>query len=78
VTETREKARISEHGGPVHSVSFSPDGRWLASGSRDTTIRMANLEVLLASKETVLDEVEEATGLELEETDSLRQPPRSK
>ena len=28
----------------VYSVSFSPDGKTLASGSRDTTVRIFNLE----------------------------------
>ncbi len=34
----KERVRFSGHGGDVTVLSFSPDGRRLASGSRDTTI----------------------------------------
>ncbi len=34
----KERAHFAGHVGPVHALSFSPDGRRLASGSRDTTI----------------------------------------
>ena len=29
-----------EHEGPVMAVAFSPDGRWVASGSSDSTARV--------------------------------------
>lgn len=32
------------HNGPVLAVGFSPDGRFLASGSRDTTVRIWEVE----------------------------------
>jgi len=41
VTESR---KLEGHKSPVLSLSFSPDGRRLASGSSDNTIRMWNLE----------------------------------
>jgi hypothetical protein len=34
----KERARFTGHGGDVTSLAFTPDGRRLASGSRDTTI----------------------------------------
>ena len=34
------------HTGPVYSVSFSPDGKTLASGSKDRTVRMMELELM--------------------------------
>jgi len=35
---------LEGHSGPVNSVSFSPDGSWLASGSWDGTVKLWRVE----------------------------------
>lgn len=44
VFEGREYNRIEGHDKPVRSISISPDGKILASGSEDKTIKVWNLE----------------------------------
>ena len=44
IDEGRERNRLEGHDSMVISVSFSPDGKTLASGSADKTIRLWNLE----------------------------------
>jgi WD40 repeat protein/energy-coupling factor transporter ATP-binding protein EcfA2 len=44
LAEGRELNRLEGHDAPVRSVSFSPDGKTLASGSADKTIKLWNLE----------------------------------
>jgi len=43
--EKVKSIRLLGHSGPVHSVSFSCERRLLLSGSRDSTIRLWNLEM---------------------------------
>ncbi|MCS5644360.1 MAG: hypothetical protein NZ807_14030 [Dehalococcoidia bacterium] len=33
-----ELKTLEGHLGPVYSVAFSPDGKWIVSGSRDETL----------------------------------------
>ena len=35
-----EVLRVAQHSDWVHAVAFSPDGRWLATGSADRTFRL--------------------------------------
>ena len=40
VTTGRELRRLSGHQDHIKALHFSPDGKWLASGSRDHTIKL--------------------------------------
>ncbi|WP_035372549.1 WD40 repeat domain-containing protein, partial [Dolichospermum circinale] len=42
LSDTSEKNRLLGHSGTIFSVSVSPDGRTLASGSQDKTIKLWN------------------------------------
>ncbi len=40
----REKNRLAEHDGILESVSFSPDGKFIATASRDRTVKIWSLD----------------------------------
>ena len=44
IYEGSERNRLEGHTEPVDSVSFSPDGKTLATGSQDKTIKLWNIE----------------------------------
>jgi hypothetical protein len=50
VASGRLRGRLTGHGAGVGDVSFSPDGQWLASGSRDTTVLIWDLRRPLGGK----------------------------
>jgi WD40 repeat protein len=43
-SSNRNKTLTTKYSDPVNSVSFSPDGQWIASGSYDYTVRIWNVE----------------------------------
>lgn len=46
VLATLDGAPLAGHSGGVTAARFSPDGRWLVTGSWDTTIRLWSTDVL--------------------------------
>ncbi|MBI1743574.1 hypothetical protein HYR54_10995 [Candidatus Acetothermia bacterium] len=50
VSTGKKVATLLGHTNPVRSVSFSPDGKLLASGSGDKTIRVWDVRDLTLSK----------------------------
>lgn len=43
-TGPKQLCHMSYHSGTIHTVRFSPDGRWLASGADDKIICIYHLE----------------------------------
>ena len=48
--EGRETLTLKGHSDEVHSVSFSPDGKWIVSGSWDKTVKVWDISSLDTSK----------------------------
>ncbi len=57
-TTGREALTFKGHRGPVLSVVFSPDGKWIVSGSWDTTLKMWDVT---SSQETYPRELKSGT-----------------
>jgi len=45
IYDSRERNRLENHDDSVYSVSFSPDGKILASGSSDNTIKLWDVDL---------------------------------
>lgn len=46
--------RLQGHEDPIHALQFSPNGRWLASGSRDYSVRLWDLAVGAPGTQSVI------------------------
>ncbi|MFK7931830.1 MAG: WD40 repeat domain-containing serine/threonine protein kinase [Myxococcota bacterium] len=66
-SDGKELAVLSGHTERVQALVFSPDGRTLATGSWDETIRFWNIDRLNTPAEELLREVEQAWGLSLDQ-----------
>jgi WD40 repeat protein len=59
-TATHEVLAILPHGGAVYSVAFSPDGRRLAAGCADNSIRLWDVASAMRANGKELQEAEVA------------------
>jgi len=59
-------ARFAAHRERVSTVAFSPDSRWLASGSWDGTARILDMTRIETSAVDLIRELESSWGIDLE------------
>ena len=45
---------LTKHSEPVYSVGFSPDGKYLASGSFDKCVHIWNVQVIIVSLHVIM------------------------